>query len=173
MSGLLNVWFSALTCLQLTHPRWALIRCRHHELGAFANAFWPTLHDRLLPGVETNPLFTIRMHIAKERTLPATKTMPGHRDRNRHIDAHHSHLYSSCKLAGHIAIVGETRHSTMSIPRVTSPNASVNTFPCSAVIMWAKVFRCWFNSARNLNITLARRRGDVSDAGCAMDRPRY
>src|SRR5574339_267406 len=35
-------------------------------------------------------------------------------------------------------------NSTMSMPRVTSPCASVNTLPCSAVIMRASSSRCLF-----------------------------
>ena len=62
-------------------------------------------------------------------------------------------------------------NSTMSMPRETSPWASVNTLPCSAVIMWASSSLCWFSSSRNLNITRARRRGGVSaqagKAACA------
>ena len=59
-------------------------------------------------------------------------------------------------------------NSTMSMPRVTSPCASVNTLPCSAVIIAASVSRCWFISSRNLFITRARRIGGVSaQAGTA------
>src|SRR5437868_3860429 len=53
-------------------------------------------------------------------------------------------------------------NSTMSMPRVTSPCASVNTLPCSAVIARASSSRRLFNSSRNLNITRARRSGGVS-----------
>ena len=53
-------------------------------------------------------------------------------------------------------------NSTMSMPRVTSPCASVNTLPCSAVIIAASVSRCWFSSSRNLLSTRARRIGGVS-----------
>jgi hypothetical protein len=56
-------------------------------------------------------------------------------------------------------------NSTMSMPRVTSPCASVNTLPCSAVIAWASLSRCWFSSSRNLNITRARRIGGCVGPG--------
>ena len=54
-------------------------------------------------------------------------------------------------------------NSTMSMPRATSPCASVKTLPCSAVIMAASSSLRWFSSSRNLNITRARRIGGVSD----------
>ena len=54
-------------------------------------------------------------------------------------------------------------NSTMSMPRETSPWASVKTLPCSAVMAWAKASRCWFSSSRNLNITRARRSGGRAD----------
>ena len=62
-------------------------------------------------------------------------------------------------------------NSTMSMPRETSPCASVNTLPCSSVIISASVSLWWFSSSRNLNITRARRIGGVSaqagKAACA------
>ncbi|MNJ62035.1 hypothetical protein D3C77_578550 [compost metagenome] len=51
-------------------------------------------------------------------------------------------------------------NSTISMPRITSPWASVNTLPCSAVIMRARSSRCSLSSARNLFSTRERRRGD-------------
>ena len=54
-------------------------------------------------------------------------------------------------------------NSTMSMPRATSPCASVNTLPCSAVIMCASLSLWALSSSRNLNITRARRIGGVSD----------
>ena len=53
-------------------------------------------------------------------------------------------------------------NSTMSMPRVTSPWASVKTLPCSAVIMAAMSSRCLLSSSRNWNITRARRSGGAS-----------
>ena len=41
-------------------------------------------------------------------------------------------------------------NSTMSMPRVTSPCASVNTLPCSAVIIAASVSLCWFSSSQEV-----------------------
>ncbi len=56
----------------------------------------------------------------------------------------------------------------MSMPRETSPCASVKTLPCSAVIIAASVSRCSFISARKLFSTRARRIGGMSpQAGCA------
>jgi hypothetical protein len=46
--------------------------------------------------------------------------------------------------------------------RDTSPCASVNTLPCSAVMAWARSSLCWLSSSRNLNSTRARRMGGVS-----------
>ncbi|MNP28695.1 hypothetical protein D3C76_1216760 [compost metagenome] len=54
-------------------------------------------------------------------------------------------------------------NSTTSMPRVTSPWASVKTLPCSVVIIRARVSRCSFSSARNLNRIRARRSGGVAD----------
>jgi hypothetical protein len=39
-------------------------------------------------------------------------------------------------------------NSTMSMPRLTSPCASVKTLPCSAVIIAASVSLCWLSRAR-------------------------
>ncbi len=53
-------------------------------------------------------------------------------------------------------------NSTMSMPRLTSPCASVKTLPCSAVMAWASSSLCWLSSSRKRNITRARRSGGVS-----------
>ena len=56
----------------------------------------------------------------------------------------------------------------MSMPRVTSPWASVYTLPCSDVIMAASVSRWDSIKARNLFMMRARRMGGMSaHAGCA------
>ena len=59
----------------------------------------------------------------------------------------------------------------MSMPRVTSPCASLNTLPCSAVMIAATVSRCSLSSARKALSTRARRIGGVSaqagNAACA------
>ena len=63
-------------------------------------------------------------------------------------------------------------NSMMSIPRETSPCASVNTLPCSAVIRCASLSLFKFTSSKNLNITRARRSGGRSahagKAACAL-----
>ena len=53
-------------------------------------------------------------------------------------------------------------NSTMSMPRVTSPWASLNTLPCSEVIIAARVSRCSFSRPRKALSTRARRSGGVS-----------
>ncbi len=53
-------------------------------------------------------------------------------------------------------------NSTMSMPRATSPWASVNTLPCSAVMSAASSSLCRFSNSRKRNITRARRIGGVS-----------
>ena len=53
-------------------------------------------------------------------------------------------------------------NSTTSMPRVTSPCASLKTLPCSAVIIAAKVSRCCCSSSRKRSSTRARRIGGVS-----------
>ena len=62
-------------------------------------------------------------------------------------------------------------NSTMSMPRATSPCASVNTLPCSAVMAWAKASLWMCKSSKNLNMTRARRKGGASaqagNAACA------
>ena len=52
-------------------------------------------------------------------------------------------------------------NSTMSMPRVTSPCASVKTLPCSAVIIAASVSRCSFSRSRNLSDARAAERRRV------------
>ena len=59
-------------------------------------------------------------------------------------------------------------NSTMSMPRVTSPWASLKTLPCSAVIIAASVSRSRLSRLRKACMTRARRSGGVSaHAGCA------
>ncbi|SPU85324.1 Uncharacterised protein [Burkholderia cenocepacia] len=53
-------------------------------------------------------------------------------------------------------------NSMMSMPRATSPCASENTLPCSAVMIAASVSRCSFISCRKRCSTRARRIGGVS-----------
>ena len=50
----------------------------------------------------------------------------------------------------------------MSMPRVTSPCASVKTLPCSALIIAASVSRCCISSCRKALSTRARRIGGMS-----------
>ncbi len=60
-------------------------------------------------------------------------------------------------------------NSITSSPRVTSPAASLSTFPCSAVIIICNFSRFCSTKSLNLNITRARLRGEVSDhAGKAV-----
>jgi len=54
-------------------------------------------------------------------------------------------------------------NSTTSMPRVTSPLASENTLPCSAVISAASSSWCSSSRALNLNRMRARLSGGVSD----------
>ena len=62
-------------------------------------------------------------------------------------------------------------NSTISIPRVTSPWASVNTLPCSAVMIAASASRLALSKSRYLNKIRARRNGlvwpQLSKAACA------
>ena len=60
-------------------------------------------------------------------------------------------------------------NSTISIPRDTSPCASVNTLPCSAVIMCANSSLCLLSNSKNENITRARRIGGVLDQAGKAD----
>jgi hypothetical protein len=53
-------------------------------------------------------------------------------------------------------------NSTTSRPRATSPIASDNTFPCSAVRIRAMSSRCWSNSDRIRNMMSARFERDVA-----------
>ena len=60
-------------------------------------------------------------------------------------------------------------NSSTSIPRSTSPQASVNTLPCSEVIAAASFSLSRLTNSRNLNITRARRTGGVfAHAGKAV-----
>ena len=76
-----------------------LLGSGHHKLGALANALGPALHDGLLLGVEAHALFAVGVHVAKQALLPATKAVPGHGHRNRHVDAHHAHLHAAAEFA--------------------------------------------------------------------------
>ena len=62
-------------------------------------------------------------------------------------------------------------NSRTSMPRSTSPHASVNTLPCSEVIASASFSLSRLTSSRNLNITRARRTGGIlaqaGKAACA------
>jgi hypothetical protein len=53
-------------------------------------------------------------------------------------------------------------NSTMSMPRETSPCASLKTLPCSEVIIVASVSRCSLSRPRKALRTRARRSGGVS-----------
>ena len=53
-------------------------------------------------------------------------------------------------------------NSTMSMPRSTSPRASVKTLPCSAVMARASSSLCWLSRFRKRFISRARRMGGVS-----------
>src|SRR5690606_21274320 len=103
---------------RLLNPINVLLCSRHREFGAFANAFWPTLHDAFLPGIKAHAFFAIRMHITEERTLPAAEAMPSHGDRNRHINAHHADLDAAAKLTGDIAVAREATHAIAELVRV-------------------------------------------------------
>ncbi len=52
-------------------------------------------------------------------------------------------------------------NSITSMPRETSPCASLNTLPCSAVMIAANSSRRWFISSRKRSMTRARRIGGV------------
>src|SRR5690606_4998324 len=58
---------------------------------------------------EANAFLAIGVHIAKETFLPATKSMPCHRDRDGHIDADHADLDPASKLARSVTVAGVER----------------------------------------------------------------
>jgi hypothetical protein len=41
------------------------------------------------------------VHVAEQALLPAAEAVPGHRHRDRHVDAHHAHLHPAGELARH------------------------------------------------------------------------
>src|SRR6478752_9372048 len=84
---------------------------RHHELGALADALRPALHDGLLLGVEAHAFLAVGMHVAEQALLPAAEAMPGHRHRDRHVDAHHADLDAPAELARHVAVAREAGHA--------------------------------------------------------------
>jgi hypothetical protein len=84
---------------------------RHHELGALADARGPALHHALLLGVEAHALFAVGVHVAEQALLPAAEAVPGHRHRDRHVDADHAHLHPAGELARHVAVAGEAGHA--------------------------------------------------------------
>src|SRR5712664_918167 len=74
-------------------------RNRHRKFRPFGDRFRPALHDRFVARVKAYALFAINMRVAKQRALPAAERMPGHRYRNRNIDADHADLDAPRKLA--------------------------------------------------------------------------
>src|SRR3546814_15400284 len=51
------------------------------------------------------------MRGAEQRTLPAAERRPGHRYRNRHVDADHADLHAAREFARHLAVAREARHA--------------------------------------------------------------
>ena len=51
------------------------------------------------------------MHAAEQALPPGAETVPGHRHRNRHVDADHAHLHARRKLARHAAVAVEAGHA--------------------------------------------------------------
>src|SRR5450830_1667249 len=84
-----------------------LLRHRHRKLRALLDALRPALHDRLLLGVEAHPFGAVGMHVAEQAFLPATKAVPGHRHRDRYVDADHAHFDTPREFAGDVAVAGE------------------------------------------------------------------
>ncbi|MCY1435313.1 hypothetical protein D9M71_514030 [compost metagenome] len=51
------------------------------------------------------------MHVTEQRTLPAPKTVPRHRYRDRHVDADHTHLDAAGEFAGDVTVAGVARRA--------------------------------------------------------------
>src|SRR4029450_13623369 len=86
----------------LVAPR--LLRRRHHELGAGANARRPALRHRLLPRVEAHALRPVDVMVAEERRLPAAEAVERDRDGNGHVDADHADLHALNEIARRVAV---------------------------------------------------------------------
>src|ERR1700723_4193237 len=72
-----------------------------------ANPRRPTAGHGLDAGIEANPLHAMHVMVAKERTLPAAKTVEGHRHRDRHIDTNHPGLHLVGEGARRVSVAGE------------------------------------------------------------------
>jgi hypothetical protein len=75
------------------------------------NALGPALHHALLLGVEAHAFFAVGVHVAEQALLPAAEAVPGHRHRDRHVDADHAHLHAAGELARDAAVAGEAGHA--------------------------------------------------------------
>ena len=100
-----------------------LLRGRHHELGALGDALRPALHDGLLPRVEAHAFFAVDVHVAEQAVLPAAEAVPGHRHRDRHVDAHHADLDAARELARHVAIAREAGDAIAELMRIDQLDA--------------------------------------------------
>src|SRR6185369_17288627 len=88
-----------------------LLRRRHHEFGARANARRPALRHRFLPCIEADAFRSINMMVSEKRRLPAAEAVEGHRHRNGDVDADHSDLHALDEIARGVAVAGEDRRA--------------------------------------------------------------
>src|SRR5277367_3470203 len=84
---------------------------RHGSAHPGANASGPTAGHCLDVGVEADTFHPVHVMVAKERTLPATKAVEGHRYRDRNIDTNHAHLHLVSKGARGVSVTGEDAHA--------------------------------------------------------------
>src|SRR5690606_14865874 len=67
-------------------------------------------HNALLARIEPHAFFAVCMAVAEETGLPATKTVPRHGHRDRHIDADHSDFDTAPEFTRYATIAGEQAH---------------------------------------------------------------
>ena len=91
------------------------------------------------------------MHIAKQAFLPATKTMPRHRHRNRYVDPNHANLNAATKFARDVAIACVARHAIAKFVCVDQINRLTKVVDAYATE----------HRAKNFFFVNAHRRGNV------------
>src|SRR5450830_158636 len=67
----------------------------------------PALGNCLAPGIEAHPIRPISMQVTKQRALPATKAVVGHRHRQWNVHADHAHFNLVTEQTRRFTVTGE------------------------------------------------------------------
>src|SRR5665811_1904084 len=81
------------------------------EVDAGGGRVGPARGDDLAAGVEVHALGAVHVGVAEQRSLPAAEGVVGHRHRDRHVDADHTHLDVVLERSSRSAIAGEDRRA--------------------------------------------------------------